>query len=174
MSDQAGLPLAVAVSAASTHDSQVLPLLVEAIPAVKSRRGPRRRKPGKLHGDKAYDQTELRRWVRDQGITVRIARTGIEARDTLGRHRWVVERTFAWLTGYRRLALRYERSANTSSPRRRTHLLQENPHMRHALIVGRYCWSTSWRAAVRRCSAHCHSASVTGSPVWARVWRCSR
>ena len=29
----------------------------------------------------------------------------------LGRHRWVVERSFAWLTGYRRLTLRYERSA---------------------------------------------------------------
>ncbi len=29
----------------------------------------------------------------------------------LGRHHWVVERSFAWLTGYRRLTLRYERSA---------------------------------------------------------------
>ncbi|WP_157440667.1 transposase, partial [Actinokineospora inagensis] len=30
----------------------------------------------------------------------------------LGRHRWVVERTLAWLTnGYRRLAIRWERHA---------------------------------------------------------------
>ena len=29
----------------------------------------------------------------------------------LGRHRWVVERSLAWLTGYRRLTMRYERSA---------------------------------------------------------------
>ncbi len=29
----------------------------------------------------------------------------------LGPHRWVVERTFAWLAGYRRLTARYERSA---------------------------------------------------------------
>lgn len=112
VSDRRGLPLAVAVSAANTHDSQVLKPLVQAIPAVKSRRGPRRRKPGKLHGDKAYDQPALRRWVRDQGMRVRIARTGIEPRDKLGRHRWVVERTFAWLTGYRRLTLRYERRAD--------------------------------------------------------------
>jgi transposase len=27
----------------------------------------------------------------------------------LGRHRWVVERTLAWLNRYRRLTVRYER-----------------------------------------------------------------
>ncbi|TLW93975.1 transposase [Saccharomonospora piscinae] len=30
----------------------------------------------------------------------------------LGRHRWKIERTIAWLTGYRRLTIRYERAAN--------------------------------------------------------------
>ena len=30
----------------------------------------------------------------------------------LGKHRWVIERTLAWLTGYRRLTLRYERNAS--------------------------------------------------------------
>jgi hypothetical protein len=46
------------------------------------------------------------------GIAVRIARKGIETSDKLGRHRWVIERTLAWLTGYRRLTLRYERNAS--------------------------------------------------------------
>jgi hypothetical protein len=41
----------------------------------------------------------------------RIARRGVETSIRLGRHRWVVERSFAWLTGYRRLTLRYERCA---------------------------------------------------------------
>jgi transposase len=27
----------------------------------------------------------------------------------LGRHRWVIERTMSWLSGYRRLSHRYER-----------------------------------------------------------------
>jgi transposase len=112
LSDRAGLPLSVAVSAANTNDSSALKPLVMAIPAIKSRRGPRRRKPGKLHGDKAYDQVELREWVRKQGITVRIARKGIESSTKLGRHRWVIERTIAWLFGYRRLSIRYERYAN--------------------------------------------------------------
>lgn len=111
MSDRNGLPLTVAVSAANTHDSLALKPLVMAIPAVKSRRGPRRSRPEKLHADKAYDQPALRRWVRDQGIKVRIARKGIESAEKLGKHRWVIERTMAWLTGYRRLTLRYERKA---------------------------------------------------------------
>ncbi|WP_186383041.1 IS5 family transposase [Amycolatopsis acidiphila] len=112
LSDRAGLPLSVAVSAANTNDSYALKPLVMAIPAVTSRRGPRRRKPGKLHADKAYDQAELRDWVRDRGIVVRIARKGIESSKKLGKHRWVIERSIAWFFGYHRLSLRYDRYAN--------------------------------------------------------------
>lgn len=101
--------MAVAVSGANVHDSQALKPLVKAIPPVRSRRGPRRRRPDKLHADKAYDQPELRRWVRQRGIAVRIARKGIESSERLGRHRWVVERTISWLCGYHRLAIRYDR-----------------------------------------------------------------
>jgi transposase len=54
----------------------------------------------------------LRAYLRRRGIGVRIARKGIESSDRLGRHRWTVERTIAWLTGYRRLATRYERRAD--------------------------------------------------------------
>jgi transposase len=111
LSDRAGLPLSVAVSAANTHDSHALKPPVMAIPAIKSQRGPRRRKPAKLHADKAYDRPDLRRWVRDRGSAVRIARKGIGSSQKLGKHRWVIERTVAWLTGYRRLTLRYERKA---------------------------------------------------------------
>jgi hypothetical protein len=64
--DRTGLPLSVAVSAANTNDAYALKPLVMAIPAIKSRRGPRRRKPTKLHADKAYDQADLCAWVRDQ------------------------------------------------------------------------------------------------------------
>ncbi len=43
------------VSVASTHDSQAVQPLVRAIPAVRSRRSPRRRQPAKLHADTGYD-----------------------------------------------------------------------------------------------------------------------
>jgi hypothetical protein len=49
------------------------------------------------------------RWLRACGIMPRIARRGIEDPTLLGRHRWKIERTIAWLTGYRRLTIRYER-----------------------------------------------------------------
>lgn len=111
LSDRTGIPLAVGVSAANTHDNQALKPLVMAIPSVRSRRGPRRARPAKLHADKAYDINHLRQWLRHRGIIPRIARKGIESTERLGRHRWVIERTIAWLTGYRRLTLRYERKA---------------------------------------------------------------
>lgn len=104
--------MSVAVSAANTNDADALKPLVRAIPAIKSRRGPRRRRPAKLHADKAYDHAALRKWLRDRGIVVRIARKGVETSKKLGRHRWVIERTIAWMFCYRRLSIRYERKAN--------------------------------------------------------------
>jgi hypothetical protein len=95
LSKGAGLPVVVGVSAANTNDAYALKPLVQAITAIRSRRGPRRRKPDKLHADKAYDHAELRRWVRRRGIQVRIARKGVETSEKFGRHRWVIERTIS-------------------------------------------------------------------------------
>ncbi|WP_086003377.1 IS5 family transposase, partial [Nocardiopsis halotolerans] len=112
ITDRAGLPLSVAISGANTHDSQALQPLVQGIPPVRSRRGPRRRRPAKLHGDKGYDYVHLRRWLRQRGIVHRLSRKGVESSQRLGRHRWQVERTMAWLAGCRRLHRRYERKAD--------------------------------------------------------------
>ncbi|MFD5559032.1 transposase [Streptomyces sp. NPDC127068] len=54
LSEAQGLPLAVAVSGANLHDSQAFKPLFLGIPAVRSRRGPRRRKLVKIRADKAY------------------------------------------------------------------------------------------------------------------------
>lgn len=111
ITERTGLPLSIGISAANTHDSQGLEALVRGIPPIRSRRGPRRRKPAKLHGDKGYDYDHLRRWLRSRNITPRIARKGVESSQRLGLHRWTVERTVAWLAGCRRLHRRYERKA---------------------------------------------------------------
>jgi transposase len=50
--------------------------------------------------------------VHKRGIRVRIARRGKDSSRRLGRHRWVIERTLAWLSSYRRLTIRYERRAD--------------------------------------------------------------
>ncbi|MFJ3300081.1 IS5 family transposase [Streptomyces bacillaris] len=112
ITERSGLPISVGISGANLHDSQALIPLVKGIPPIRSRRGRRRRKPGKLHAAKGYDSAHLRRWLRERGITHRIARKGVESSQRLGRHRWTVERTMAWLAGCRRLHRRYERKAD--------------------------------------------------------------
>ena len=66
-------------------------------------------RPKELHADTAYDIPRCRRFLRQRRITIRMAPKGIETSKRLGRHRWVVERTLAWLGQFRRLATRYER-----------------------------------------------------------------
>ncbi|SFD64614.1 Transposase DDE domain-containing protein [Streptomyces aidingensis] len=82
-----------------------------AVPTVRSRRGPRRRRPGRLRADKGYDYEHLRIWLRERNITPKTARRGVESSERLGRHRWKVERTVSWLFSYRRLTVRYERTS---------------------------------------------------------------
>ena len=71
-----------------------------------------RKRPEKLHADKGYDAKKCRKALRKRGIKSRIARKGVESSERLGRYRWVVERTLAWLSRYRRLTVRYERRAD--------------------------------------------------------------
>jgi Transposase DDE domain len=68
--DATGIPLAVGLSAANTHDSQLLEPLVDAVPVVigpRGRPGRPRRRPAKLHADKTSHavrrQAGAGRWV---------------------------------------------------------------------------------------------------------------
>jgi IS5 family transposase len=85
---------------------------VPAIRGPRNRPGRPRKRPVKLHLDKGYDYPRCRKALRQCGITPRIARRGIESSQRLGRHWYVVERSLAWLVGYRRLQVRYERRAD--------------------------------------------------------------
>jgi transposase len=88
---------------------------VDAVPPIRGphgRPGRPRKRPAKLHMDKGYDYPRCRRALRRRGITARIARRGVESGQRLGRHRYVVERSLAWLVGCRRLQVRYERRAD--------------------------------------------------------------
>lgn len=100
------------MSGANVHDSQAFKPLIRAIPAVRSRRGPRRRRPAKIRADKAYFSHDHLSWLRERGLVPRNARPGIESGERLGRHRWKIERSIAWLLGYRRLTVRYERKGS--------------------------------------------------------------
>lgn len=76
---------------------------------MRGKRGRPRRRPEKLHADKGYRSRKNQKALRQRGIQSRIARPKIESSQRLGRYRWVVERTIAWLNQMRRLIIRYER-----------------------------------------------------------------
>jgi transposase len=103
----------VVLTPANVHDSKVFEELIDAVLPIKRRgRGRPRKRPEKLHADKAYDYPHCRAVLRRRGIKSRISRRGKDTSERLGRHRWVVERTLAWLARYRRLLVRYERRAD--------------------------------------------------------------
>jgi len=112
VTDRQGIPLVIRLSAANEHDSPHFIPLLEAVPAIPGRRGRPRRRPHKLHADKGYDDPFCRAYLRRRGIRPRIARRGVESKERLGRHRWVVERDIAWLHQCRRLRVRYEKRAD--------------------------------------------------------------
>jgi transposase len=109
--DASGIPLAWTLTGGNRNDiTQLIPLL-EAVPAVRGRVGRPRRRPERVIADRAYDHKPQRRELRKRGIRPEIARRNTEHGSGLGRYRWVVERTFAWLHQFKRLLVRYDRRA---------------------------------------------------------------
>ncbi|AJF66604.1 transposase [Streptomyces vietnamensis] len=110
--DRHGTPLAVTLTGGNRHDvTQLLPLLA-AIRPIRGLRGRPRRKPRRLYADRGYDFDKYRRLLWKRGIKPVIARRGVAHGSGLGKVRWVVERTFAWLHQFKRLRIRYERRAD--------------------------------------------------------------
>jgi len=83
--------------------------LIERVPPVRGKVGRPRRKPERVTADRGYDLDKYRRELRARRIKPEIARRQTEHGSGLGRARWVVERTFAWLHNYKRLLVRYDR-----------------------------------------------------------------
>ncbi|KUN77842.1 transposase [Streptomyces bungoensis] len=112
ITDGYGSLLAVLLTGGNRNDvTQLLPL-IDAVPPVRGRVGRPRRKPDSLFADRCYDHGVYRDQVRARGIVPAIARRGTRHGTGLGTYRWVVERTFAWLHGFRRLRIPWERRAD--------------------------------------------------------------
>ncbi|MEU3044737.1 IS5 family transposase [Streptomyces diastaticus] len=110
--DRHGTPLAVTLTGGNRHDvTQLLPLL-DSVPPIRGLRGRPRRKPRRLYADRGYDFDKYRRLLWKRGVKPVIARRGVAHGSGLGKVRWVVERTFAWLHQFKRLRIRYERRAD--------------------------------------------------------------
>jgi transposase len=110
--DGQGVPLAIQLTGANRNDSQQALTLVDAIPILQGERGRPRHRPYCVLGDRGYDGEAIRQGLRARHIIPFLAKRNTEHGSGLGRWRWVVERTFAWLNQFRRLRIRYEKRAD--------------------------------------------------------------
>jgi transposase len=110
--DGHGVPLAVRLTGANRNDSQEALALVDAVPSLQGERGRPRHRPDCVVGDRGYDAAGIRQGLRTRGILPLLAMRRTAHASGLGRWRWVVERTFAWLNQFRRLRVRYDRRAD--------------------------------------------------------------
>jgi transposase len=108
VADGAGIPVAIHATSASPHEVTLVETTLEQSFVSAS--------PQRLIGDLAYDSDPLDARLRAQGIDMiaphksnRIRSVTQDGRKLRRyRHRWKVERLFAWLHNFRRLVTRYE------------------------------------------------------------------
>lgn len=104
-----GVPLVVLTTPANMPDQKQLPELLGARPAVQGPRGRPRRNPRAIIGDRAYGTKEMIAHVEDLGIESLLAERANDTHGSgLGVLRYVVERTLACFSHFRRLRLCYE------------------------------------------------------------------
>jgi transposase len=112
LTDGHGIPLAVTLTGGNRNDvTQPLPLL-DAVPLVCGKPGRPRRKPMCVLGDRGHNHDRYRRLLRARRIWPVVARRGVTHGSGLGKNRWPVERTIAWLHQFRRLRERWEYRAD--------------------------------------------------------------
>ena len=124
VTDGAGTPLAIEVTAGQVHEStRAESVIGQAVATRIGRRRKRKRrrcKPRKLAGDKGYSVQRLRDWLREQRIKPVIPHKDNEkARHDPSlpfdkeayRGRAVVEQCVGWLKEYRRIGTRFEKLA---------------------------------------------------------------
>ena len=102
LADELGLPLGFILTGGQTHDcTQAIPLLGD-------------RKPAAVLADKGYDTDSILNHLAERGITAVIAPRSLRKVQrsfdrTLYRQRNRIERTFAHLKQFRRLATRFDK-----------------------------------------------------------------
>ena len=112
MTDGNGGPLGALVVAANVNDDKLLKQTLEAM--VVERPCPTKKKPQHLCLDKAYDTPTGDAVVVECDYIPHIRRRGetpvSKSKRTYPPRRWVIERTFAWLSKCRALLVRYDKN----------------------------------------------------------------
>ena len=110
--DARGLPVAVTTGSATPHESRLVQGLFDFMLTMDT--------PPRIIGDKAYDSDALDEDLDDEGIELiaphrrdrqaqNVTQDGRKLRRY--RRRFTVERTISWFQNFRRLCIRYEKSA---------------------------------------------------------------
>lgn len=108
--DRHGVPLAIRTAGANASDHRPIIPLVLDFPKNGGKPGRPKELPDELYADRGYDGDDTRWLLAWLGIEPHIARRKTPHGSGLGKTRWVVERTIAWLKGMRRMRIRYDRS----------------------------------------------------------------
>jgi transposase len=101
--DAQGIPLAGDITPANVPEiKELLPLVDSAGPLDEDTGEPQHR-PEAAYGDRAYDSEPHREELRERGVEPHLAKRRTAHGSGLGKYRWVVERFFSWLHGFRKL-----------------------------------------------------------------------
>ena len=115
LSEADGVPVGLVVDGANRHDMKLVRETLDSMPVSRPEPGPEA--PQGLCLDKGYDYAEVRDMAAEFGFTAHIRSRGEEAqaiRREAGfkARRWVVERTHSWLNRFRRILIRWDKSAD--------------------------------------------------------------
>ena len=106
--------MGLAGAGANRNDMKLVRMTIDSIPVDRPK--PTREQPQGMCMDKGYDYEEVRETVREFGFTAHIRSRGEEAQ-ALKREagfkarRWVVERAHSWMNRFRRVLIRWDKSA---------------------------------------------------------------
>ena len=115
--DGQGIPIGGTLASASPAEVKLAEQTLETIKVPRKGRGRPKKRPARVIGDKAYDSDPLRKRCKELKIDLivphRKNRKKSKKQDGRKlrryRKRWKVERTFSWISNFRRLVVRYER-----------------------------------------------------------------
>jgi transposase len=83
--------------------------LGDDVPRIRQRRGRPRRRPQRRYGDRASGTPRNHQGLQQRRIEDHLAQPRMPHGSGLGKIRWGVERTLAWIGQARRLKVRYDR-----------------------------------------------------------------
>lgn len=115
LTDGRGVPLAVDISGANTHDIKLLKSTFDNMPIRRPQPTPRKKQHVCL--DKGYDSADTLKLLKRRHYIPHVKSRGqeeVERKNKPGfrARRWVVERTHSWINRFRRLLTRWEKKAD--------------------------------------------------------------